>query len=71
MTKVENPDNCLVCGKPLPEDYISVKVPGSVSLHPTVRSGPGVFELRFCCERHKRDYGEKRYGRWFTETDDE
>lgn len=71
MTKVKNPDHCLVCGTPLPEEYESVKVPDSFTLHPTVRSGPGVLELRFCCERHKRDYGEKRYGQWYQNTNEE
>lgn len=62
MTKVENPDNCLVCGKPLSSDHVSVRVPTSINIRPTVHSDPGVVELRFCCERHKRDWADGRYG---------
>lgn len=62
MTKVENPDNCYVCGRPLPDDFVRIRVPSSLNVWPTVLSDPGVVELRFCCERHRRDWADDRYG---------
>lgn len=71
MTKVKNPDHCYVCGKPLSDDYESVKVPSGFNIRPSVHSEPGVIELRFCCERHKQDWGETQYGTWRPDTDEE
>lgn len=62
MTKVQNPDHCLVCERPLSDDYVDVKVPTSFNVASTVLAGPGVVELRFCCERHRRDWADSRYG---------
>lgn len=62
MPRVENPDHCLTCERPLPEDYVDVTVPASFTVRATVFSEPGVVELRFCCERHRRDWADGRYG---------
>lgn len=62
MPKVKNPDYCYVCGMPLTDDHVSMTVPASFSFYSAVLLDPGVVELRFCCDRHKRDWADGHYG---------
>lgn len=68
MTKVENPDGCLICGEELPEDPPDVLLPARFAPRLTPGAGPGIRRIVFCSERHRRDWLDAYRGEWPDET---
>lgn len=64
MSPKRTTEVCAVCGNELPDDPPSVTVPGRPALRLTPLASPGVVEVPFCGERHKRDWIDSHRGRW-------
>jgi hypothetical protein len=64
MASQEHHDSCAVCGEKLPDDPPEVTIPTGFAVRMTPLANPGVQRIRFCSERHRRDWVDAQRGEW-------
>lgn len=69
MTRQGDRDSCTVCGERLPDDPPDDTIPTGFAVRMTPLADPGVRKIKFCSERHRRDWIDAQRGEWPEDAD--